>query len=95
MRLTGLRDVWMLLKGIPFISWLGRGDLKNRLFEYLDSAKQEKFLKNFTSSMKTSWTTWGLHISTRDVNTTIQASGRMQFTPMNAKLHFVQIQSKN
>ena len=40
MRLTGLREVWMLLKGIPFIPWDGRRDLKNRFFEYLDSAKQ-------------------------------------------------------
>ena len=39
LRITGLREVWMVLKGLPYIPWEGRRDLICRLFEYLDSAK--------------------------------------------------------
>ena len=39
MQITALRQVWILLKGIPFINWDGRQDLVFQLFSFMDGLK--------------------------------------------------------
>ena len=39
MQIKALRQVWILIKGIPFIDWDGRQDLVFQLFSFMDSLK--------------------------------------------------------